>query len=268
MMLTDLAEPGFLGKDAGSIFTNITAGIVGCSGGGSHLAQQLAHLDVGNYVPVDHDRMEKKNLNRLVGATADDVVLKSLKTDIAGRVIKSIRPNARVLKRPVRWQEAMQDLRQCDIIFGCVDSFRERDQLERFARRFLIPYIDLGMDIHRADNGYSLGGQVVLSSPGGPCLWCLGILTHARLEKEAGNYGQVAGPPQVVWANGVLASLAVGLFVQLICPWHPDPVMTACCEFDGNRHRVEGNRMEHGHLLKCTHHPVSQLGDRFFTRPE
>src|ERR1700730_12183464 len=41
-------------------------------------------------------------------------------------------------------------LRRCDVIFGCVDSYRERDELERFMRRFLIPYIDIGMDVHGA----------------------------------------------------------------------------------------------------------------------
>jgi hypothetical protein len=30
-----------------------------------------------------------------------------------------------------RWQEAIPALRRCDVIIGCVDSYRERDELER-----------------------------------------------------------------------------------------------------------------------------------------
>ncbi|MDE2184831.1 MAG: ThiF family adenylyltransferase [Alphaproteobacteria bacterium] len=154
----------------------------------------------------------------------------------------------------------------CDVIFGCVDSFRERDELERFARRYLIPYIDLGMDVHPVPSGFGIGGQVVLSSAGGPCLRCLGIITDERIRREAEQYGAAGSRPQVVWSNGVLASLAVGLFVQLICPWHAAPVSTACCEFDGNRHRVETNRLDNAGDLQCRHFRDDELGDQFFSR--
>ena len=33
------------------------------------------------------------------------------------------------------------------MLLGAVDSFRDRDQLERLARRFMIPYVDVGMDV-------------------------------------------------------------------------------------------------------------------------
>jgi hypothetical protein len=43
---------------------------------------------------------------------------------------------------------AVDDLKLCDVIMGAVDDFKEREQLERFARKHLIPYIDIGMDVH------------------------------------------------------------------------------------------------------------------------
>jgi molybdopterin-synthase adenylyltransferase len=181
--------------------------------------------------------------------------------DHAGEFVVERRKTLRM-----KWQAAVPALRRGDVIFGCVDSYRERDELERFARRFLIPYIDLGMDVHRMDDGYSIGGQSVLSSPGGPCLWCLGILTEERITRQAGEYGQAGSQPQVVWANGVLASLAVGLFVQLVCPWHGAPQASACCEFDGNRHRVETNRLDHIGAIRCRHFNDGDLGDAFFNR--
>jgi hypothetical protein len=122
------------------------------------------------------------------------------------------------------------------------------------------------MDVHEAPGGYSISGQVVLSSPGGPCLWCLGILNEKRLAQEAGRYGKAGSRPQVVWPNGVLASLAVGLLVQLVCPWHGSPQLTACCEFDGNRHRVETNRLDTAANLRCAHFRGDEFGDQFFAR--
>jgi hypothetical protein len=261
-----LVSQSFLGPDSDAILAGIEAGIVGLGGGGSHVAQQLAHVGVGKFVAVDDDVIEEKNLNRLVGGTDVDVKAKRAKTEIAERVIKGVNPKAKVEPCRMKWQAAIPALRRCDVIFGCVDSYRERDELERFARRFLIPYIDLGMDVHKIADGFSIGGQTVLSSPGGPCLWCLGILTEERIKREAEQYGQAGLRPQVVWANGVLASLAVGLFVQLVCPWHGAPQASACCEFDGNRHRVETNRLDHLGAVRCRHFDVGDVGDTFFNR--
>jgi molybdopterin/thiamine biosynthesis adenylyltransferase len=266
LMASRLVSQSFLGPDTDAILAGIEAGVVGLGGGGSHVVQQLAHVGVGKFVPVDHDTIEEKNLNRLIGGTAADVDAKRAKTEIAQRMIKGINPGAQVTPCLMRWQDAIATLRRCDVIFGCVDSYRERDELERFARRFLIPYIDLGMDVHEANVGVSISGQTVLSSPGGPCLWCLGILTEQRIALEARNYGKAGSRPQVVWANGVLASLAVGLFVQMVCPWHGAPKITACCEFDGNRHRVETNRLDNAEGLRCSHFQADELGDAFFGR--
>lgn len=266
MNASRFSSQSFLGDHSEAVLADVHVGIVGLSGGGSHIVQQLAHLGVSNFTVIDHDRIELKNLNRLVGATAADVAQNALKTDIARRVIHGVNPQAQVACCPSLWQQALPQLRACDIVFGCVDSFKERNELERFCRRFLIHYIDVGMDIHPGLKGFSMGGQVVLSSPGGPCLRCLGILTDARLSEEARRYGQQVSAPQVVWPNGVLASLAVGLFVQLVCPWHDAPVATYCAEFDGNRHLVEGSRMAYADQLRCQHFPENEVGDQFFTQ--
>jgi|SRR5579884_845861 len=261
-----LVSQSFLGPDSDTILARIEAGIVGLCGGGSHLVHQLPLVGVSKFVLADPDIAEERNRNRLLGSTPADVKAALAKTAIAERVIRSINPDAEITPRRSRWQDAIEDLRRCDVIFGCVDSYRERDDLERFCRRFLIPYIDLGMDVHEAAGSYSISGQVVLSSPGGPCLWCLGILNEKRLRQEAGQYGNAGSRPQVVWPNGVLASLAVGLLVQLVCPWHGSPQLAACCEFDGNHHRVETNRLDAFGDLPCRHSPAEELGDHFFTR--
>jgi molybdopterin/thiamine biosynthesis adenylyltransferase len=155
-------------------------------------------LGVGNFQIFDPDHVEESNLNRMVGATAEDARLRTLKTDVMCRVIRGINPEAAVTAVGRKWQEQAELLRDSDVIFACVDSFSEREQLERAARRYLVPYIDVGMDVCEVDDGHSVGGQVALSLPGGLCLRCLGIITDQRLAQEAAKYGAAGDRPQVV----------------------------------------------------------------------
>lgn len=66
---------------------------------------------------------------------------------------------------------------------------------------------------------YAISGQVIVSMPGEHCIRCYGFITDAKLDEEARLYGDAGANPQVVWPNGVLASTAVGLGVNLVCPW-------------------------------------------------
>ncbi len=165
----------FLGPDSEKVFADCTACLVGLGGGGSHLAQQLAHLGLGNFRLIDPDSVEESNLNRLVGAKAEDAAKSSRKTIVAERLITNVNPHARVEATSKKWQECHQLLRDCDVIFGCVDAYRDRHELEITARRYLIPYIDIGMDVHSIGNEFSVSGQVILSMPGALCMRCLGF---------------------------------------------------------------------------------------------
>src|SRR6266849_8531402 len=61
------------------------------------------------------------------------------------------------------------------------------------------------MDAHGKGSSVN-GGQVIMSSPDGPCMRCMGFLTGEKLAAEAALYGNAGARPQVVWHNGVLAS--------------------------------------------------------------
>lgn len=52
---------------------------------------------------------------------------------------------------------------------------------------------------------------------------CLGFLTDDKLAREAAVYGAAGVGPQVVWANGVLASTAVGIAINLLTGWAGKP---------------------------------------------
>jgi molybdopterin-synthase adenylyltransferase len=205
-----LDRQSFLGEKSDLVLRRSRVGIVGLGSGGSHIAQQLGHLGVGKFVLIDPDIVEDTNLNRLVGATQQDVANRASKVSVAERVIGGVNPSAQIWTGTSQWQMCPAALRSCDVIFGCVDSISEREQLETAARRYVIPYLDLGMDVHWVEDGFVVGGQVALSMPEGPCLRCMGIVDDRSLALEAQMYGAAGGRPQVVWPNGVLAALAVG----------------------------------------------------------
>src|SRR5882762_3868611 len=145
-------------------------------------------------------------------------------------------------------------LRSCDVIFGCVDSIGEKQQLETVARCYLTPYIDVGMDVHRLDEHFSISGQVALSMPGGSCLRCMGIIVDRKLELEAQAYSAVGGRPQVVWPNGLLTSLAVGFFIQLFAPLRRVLELLLLLEFDGDAQTVSrSNRLLYLAEGACRH---------------
>jgi molybdopterin-synthase adenylyltransferase len=256
----------FLGSQSDKILGDCVVAIVGLGGGGSHVAQQSAHLGVGNYLLIDPDRVDESNLNRLIGATAEDAVQEVRKTSMAARLITGINPLARVERLDGKWQDFHQFLRGYDMIFGCLDTYKDRYELEITARRYLVPYIDIGMDVHEVGGGFAVSGQVILSMPGCLCMRCLGFLRDDLLAREAENYGAAGGRPQVVWANGALASAAVGVFTQLFTPWHEAHAGCVYLEYDGNNQSVTtSNRLLHMRDKQCPHFlQLSDLGDPFW----
>lgn len=264
--MSRLARQSFLGPDSDAILEAATIGLVGLGGGGSHVGQQCAHMGIGGFAGADPDIIEDTNTNRLIGGTLKDVARARPKVEIAERLIRGLHPKARITLVRGDWRQVADDLKLCDAIVGGVDSFKERDQVERFARRHLIPYIDIGMDVHELGKGsFLVSGQLILSMPGYPCMRCCGFITDERLEEEARRYGAAGSRPQVVWANGTLASTAVGLLTQVLTPWYRPPPAFVFLQYDGNKGTV--TRSPQMELLKdcaCPHHPHGETGDPLF----
>jgi hypothetical protein len=264
-MIERYARQDFLGPQSTGIFEQCHVAVIGLGGGGSHIVQQLAHIGIGNFLLFDADHVEDSNLNRLVGATHEDVTAKTAKTTMAARLIRGINPGASVTGIPKKWQESAELLRGSDVIFGCVDSFADRKQIEIAARRYMVPYIDIGMDVHDLGNQFAISGQVILSMPGELCMRCMGFLHEALLAREAENYGAAGSRPQVIWPNGLLASVAIGTFVQLLTPWQKEQRRVWYLEYDGNSQAViTSNRLEYLRGTTCTHFSsLEDLGDPF-----
>lgn len=244
-------------------------GIVGLGGGGSHIVQQLAYLGFQHYRLFDPDVVEESNLNRLIGAVSGDVAARTPKLEVARRLIYSLHAKADVQGSSTRWQDQSAALKECDAIFGCVDSFAERRDLEACARRYLVPYIDIGMDVQPpvAGQPHRMAGQVILSMPGHPCLTCLGFLTEERLAREAAAYGAAGSRPQVVWPNAILAASAVGILVDLLTDWTRSLRGAAYLSFDGNLANLTPHtRLPFVGRQACQHFPLHQIGDPRFKK--
>lgn len=264
----DFSRQSFLGSNSERKIAQTRVTIVGLGGGGSHIAQQLAHVGVGAFRLIDPEEIEASNLNRLVGATQEDVEAKRPKVEILRRLISRVRPEVDVEIAQTRWQRADELIKDTHVLFGCVDGYQQRDYLESAARRFGVPYIDIGMDVTEvAPDHYAVAGQVIVSRPGQPCMRCIGFLTPERLAREENDYGDAGINPQVVWTNGTLASLAVGEFMKLRTPWYPTDDAYVWLELDGNSQTVTTSRQPQYRQIPqvCPHHGGRDgLGDPFF----
>lgn len=255
------SRQSFLGAGVEDRIARCTIAVVGLGGGGSHCVQQLAHIGFQRYVVYDYDIVEDSNLNRLIGGVTIDVKAETPKLHIAKRMIYGLQPNAVVRGYPARWQDEPEPLRESQIVIGCMDTYRARQELETTCRRYLMHYIDIGMDVH-GTNPAVIAGQVLLSSPGGLCMRCMGFLTVEKLAQEAARYGNAGARPQVVWPNGVLASTAVGLAVDLVTDWTRRRRANAYLVYDGNAATMKDSvTLRNTEKMSCPHFPETELGD-------
>lgn len=202
--------------------------VVGAGGLGAHVLQQLAYLGVRDFTLIDDDVVEASNLNRLVGASRDDVGRP--KVEIAQRLIESVGEGTEV--RSVRGRiesthaSAIADV---DVLFGCVDRDLPRLVLTELCARAQIPYFDLASD--SGEDGRAWYGGRIVFAEGDGCLSCLGMLDQEEIRRDTLDpeplgahdaiYGvrqdALRGPgPAIVSVNGVIASLAVTLFIEAV----------------------------------------------------
>jgi len=253
------SRQSFLGDESGAIFAGTRIGVVGVSGGGSQVLPQLTLVGVRDFVLFDPKVVEAKHFNRNPMLDFGDAEKKRKKTEAAARRLERMAPDVRVEPYAQRWQENVAPLQRCDIVVGCVDGFSERLQLESECRRFLIPYVDLGLDVTQVvGERPRLAGQVVLSMPGYPCLRCLGVVTDEKLRREAADYG--GGPrAQVGWANGMLACAATNLIVDLLTNWSGELRGAAIRSFDANRCILVADPRAEVVEQSCEHFPLTAV---------
>ena len=217
--------------------------VVGCSGTGSPLIEQLARNCVATLVLVDPDSIEQKNLNRIVNATMDDAHQARLKVDVARRAVQAMGLGTVVETHPVSLfdPDAVRAVAGCDVVFGCMDSIDGRHLLNKLATFYLVPYFDLGVKLEADGRGGvdQVCGTVHYLQPGGSSLLSRNVYTMEQV-RAAGLYrtdpaayrsqlqdGYIRGvqenQPAVIQLNSLLASLAVNELLARLHPYRLDP---------------------------------------------
>ena len=149
--------------------------VVGVSGLGSPLAQQLALLGVGHIGLIDPEELDNTNRNRFVGARECDPVPGSPKVALVQRMIREINSDVTVLpiQEDLVIEESFALIKAAHWAFGCFDDDGPRFILNELCAAYEIPYIDLASEVPE-DGSY--GGRVCMALDGKGCLHCLAQL--------------------------------------------------------------------------------------------
>jgi len=241
-----LPTPMAFSAQMGHDLKHLTACVVGVSGTGSIVVEQLARLGFGQLILIDFDEIEFKNLNRIVNATLEDARNGTAKVARFASVIPSYRDDIEVLtlQASIVTREAIELTGLADVLFSCVDSFEGRQLCDRIATAFLQPLFDVAVTIptRQTDEGVAIGdvyGRVDYVKPGGSTLADRGVYTPESLrreylqrvapdelaEQEAEGYikGIVDEAPSVISLNMRAASDCVMEFIARAYPYRHEP---------------------------------------------
>ncbi|MGD0992888.1 MAG: ThiF family adenylyltransferase [Gemmatimonadales bacterium] len=190
------------GPEAQAILSDTRVAIVGLGGTGSTVAQQLAYLGVRDFILIDFDVLDPTNLNRVIGATANDVGRP--KVEVAGRMIKALAPSAvvREIKDDVTKAKVAREVLKAAFFFCCTDSHGSRAVLTQLSSQYWVPGVDLGVRIDVSQDGAaSVVGRVQMLAPGLPCLSCSGVLDPEQVRRDLMTDAQRAQDPYIVGAH-------------------------------------------------------------------
>lgn len=250
---SDATVPSFAAShaqifDEGTIerLQRLSIAVVGCSGTGSPVIEQLFRLGVGELVLVDDDHIEERNVNRILNSTMGDAAQKRPKTDVIGGAIDRAGLGTRVIRVTGNlWSpDVVREVAQCDIVFGCMDTIDGRYLLNTLATFYLQPYFDIGVRLDAVREGATKGkirevcGTVHYLLPGKSSLITRELFTlkqvgdaglrrtdpaaHAQQLEDGYIAGVQGHRPAVISVNMFAASLAVNEFLARLHPFREE----------------------------------------------
>lgn len=223
----------------------LSIAVIGVSGTGSLTAEQLSRMGAQSTL-VDFDRIERKNLNRIIYATLADADANRLKVEMFAAAIETYRGGGTALPiaKTINSRDAVLAVSQCDVIFCCVDTQEARQIADLIASAFLIPLFDVGVVIPTRKAGDTIAiadvcGRIDYVQPGGSTLGDRGVYTPEGLraeylrsvdpeafqrEFEAGYIkGFVEQAPSVISLNMRASSSVVMEYLARAFPFRHDP---------------------------------------------
>lgn len=225
----------------------LSAAVIGASGTGSITTEQLARLGFGKITLIDFDRVEHKNLNRILYSTLADADSKRLKTDVMVEAIEKFRGvgSALGVAHSIASREGVLAASQVDVVFCCADTLEARYMADLIGAAFLIPVIDVGVVIPTrkcSRSGTAVAdviGRIDYVQPGRSTLRSRGLYTPESLRTEYLRFndpeahqrelaeGYIKGiheeAPSVITLNMRAASASVNEFVARAFPFRHEP---------------------------------------------
>lgn len=226
------------GDETYELLRALRIGVVGCSGTGSIVIEQLARNCVGELILVDPDHVEHKNLNRILNSTKKDAERKTPKPQVLKRAIRLMGLGTKVsaFDGDLMSVATLEALSMCDILFGCMDSIDGRHVLNKLASTYLIPLIDVGVLLEADGIGGidSIWAAVHTVLPGGSSLLSRRVYSQQDLDaaflkrsnpdayEEQRKIGYIKGirvdQPAVISVNMTASAAAVN---ELLARLHP-----------------------------------------------
>src|ERR1035437_367449 len=114
------------GRGTTALLRKLSVAVIGCSGTGSIVIEQLARLGIGKLVLVDPDCIEERNLNRILNSTMADALAQTPKVEVSARFIQTLGLKQQVvlMQRNLMDRETVLQVAGCDIVFGDRKSTR------------------------------------------------------------------------------------------------------------------------------------------------
>ena len=169
-----------------------SACVVGVSGTGSIVAEMLARLGIGCLILIDDDKIERKNLNRIINSTFNDAKKGTSKVEMMSNAIRKYRKDIliNVLDSSICDSVAIETASDADIIFSCVDTYVGRLYCNLISQCSQIPLIDVGVGIPVSkDKNQKLDiidvvGRIDYVKPDGPSLMDREVIKPEYLARE------------------------------------------------------------------------------------
>lgn len=188
------------GPEMQQVIGSLRVAVVGAGSVGSQIVEALARTGFGEVLVMDFDQVEHHNLDRIINATVEDAGVGRLKAQVAAEAAQrhATHPRFRVRYTDYSAVEVggIELLKDCDLVFSCVDRPAGRQVLNSLAYAHLVPVVDGGVMVAPVTAGrrFMRGAdwRAHIAAPGRRCLECLGQFDSALV--QADRDGLLADP--------------------------------------------------------------------------
>lgn len=108
------------GEGTISLLQHLSVAVVGCSGTGSPIIEQLARLGIGTLVLIDDKKLKERNVNRILNSTMQDARQNRAKVDVLAESVRRMGLGTRVItyQKNLWDRECVQAVAECDIVLA------------------------------------------------------------------------------------------------------------------------------------------------------